>query len=323
MSKANRIKKSILDWYALPSLILLIIVVIANSFLTKNAWKPSIVTSFLNTNAMTVCVSLGATVVIISGGIDISLGSIVSMCNVMAVQLMVAGVPYYWALLITMTAAVVAGLLNGFIIAYLGITPLLTTYATSTIFAGVALLISPIPGGNIDTQLLLAFYKKPLGIPMVIYWIAVVVIIWIIYKRKPSGINIYAVGSSENKAFLSGINVKHVKLFAYGFAGFAAGVGAICMTCMIGAGDPLVGSSVGMTAISGAVIGGVSLSGGKGSFAGPIFGCLFFGYLTNLIVALKFDAYSQTLLKALILLFCVCISVFIANRKEKKGGLAA
>lgn len=322
MNSKGNIGKRILNWSAFPALVLLALVLLVNSFVTSNAWKPSIIVSFLNTNAMTVCVSLGVTIVILTGGIDISLGALVSMCNVMAVQLMVAGVPFYWALLITMAAAVAGGLLNGFIVAYLGVTPLLTTYATSTIFAGLALLISPTPGGFIDTQLMLAFYKKFLGIPMVVFWIAAAVVLWKIYRRTPNGMKIYATGCNEGKAFLSGINVKRVKLFAYGFAGFAAGVGAICMTCMIGAGDPLVGSSVGMTAISGAVIGGVSLSGGKGDVAGPIFGCLFLGYLTNLIVALKFDAYSQTLLKALILLFCVIISVFVSMRKGKKGGIS-
>ena len=153
---------------------------------------------------------------------------------------------------------------------------------------------------------------------MVVFWIAAVVVLWKFYRNTPGGMKIYATGCNENKAFLSGINVRHVKLFAYGFAGFASGVGAICMTCMIGAGDPLVGASVGMTAISGAVIGGVSLSGGRGDLAGSIFGCLFLGYLTNLIVALKFDAYSQTLLKALILLFCVIVSVLVSGYKGRR-----
>ena len=319
MNAKRNIGRRILGWSAFPALILLLLVLLVNTFVTPNAWKPSIVISFLNTNAMTIAVSLGVTIVILTGGIDISLGSLVSMCNVMAVQLMVAGVPFYWALLITMAAAVAGGLLNGFVVAYLGVTPLLTTYATSTIFAGLALLISPTPGGSIDTRLMLAFYKKPLGIPMVVFYLAVIVVLWKIYRRTPNGMKIYATGCNEEKAFLSGITVRRVKLFAYGFAGFAAGVGAICMTCMVGAGDPLVGSSVGMTAISGAVIGGVSLSGGKGDAFGPIFGCLFLGYLTNLIVALKFDAYSQTLLKALILLFCVIISVFVSMRKGRKG----
>ena len=322
MNSRENIARRILHWSAFPSLLLLGLVLVINSFVTNNAWKPSIITSFLNTNAMTVCVSMGATIVILTGGIDISLGALVSMCNVMAVQLMVAGVPFYWAIVITLLASVAGGLLNGAIVAYLRVTPLLTTYATSTIFAGLALLISPTPGGSIDSRLLIAFYQKPLGIPVVVFWVAVIVVLWKIYRRSPGGMKLYATGCNEGKAFLSGINVRRVKLFAYAFAGFSAGVGAICMTCMIGAGDPLVGSSVGMTAISGAVIGGVSLSGGKGDLAGAVFGCLFLGYLTNLIVALKFDAYSQTLLKALILLMCVVISVLVGARRNRKGGLA-
>lgn len=319
MNAVKQRARKVLSWAAFPSLVLLLLVLIINSFVTNNAWKPSLIASFLNTNAMTVCVSIGVTVVILTGGIDISLGALVSMCNVMAVRLMTGGMPYYWAVLITLAAATAAGLFNGTIVACLKVTPLLTTYATSTIFAGLALLILPTPGGTIDTTLLLAFYKKPLGIPIVVFWVAAVVLIWKLYKRTPNGLKLYATGNNESKAFLSGINVRKVKLFAYAFSGFASGVGALCMTCMIGAGDPLIGSSVGMTAISGAVIGGVSLSGGKGDVVGSILGCLFLGYLTNLIVALKFDAYSQTLLKALILLLCVILSILVSKQREKKG----
>lgn len=319
MSLLTKLRKKILSWPAFPSMVLLALVLLLNSFVTSNAWKPSIIGSFLNTNAMIICVSIGVTIVILTGGIDISLGALVSMCNVIAVQLMVAGIQYYWAIAIMLLAAIAGGLLNGFIVAYLKVTPLLTTYATSTIFSGLALLISPTPGGSIDTNLFLAFYKKPLGIPMVVYWIAIVVILWKIYKHTPNGLNVYATGQNEHKAFLSGIHVQHVKLFAYTFAGFSAGMAALCITCMIGAGDPLVGSAVGMTAISAAVIGGVSLSGGKGDVAGSIFGCLFLGYLTNLMVALRLDAYSQTLLKALILLACVTLSVLLGNREGKRG----
>lgn len=311
--------KRLFSWSAFPALSVLILIMIVNTFYTKNAWSRSMVVSFLHTNAMTVCVCIGVSVVILTGGIDISLGALVSMCNVMMVRLMGLGVPYYWAVLVTLLAAVAGGALNGAVVSFLDVTPLLTTFATSIIFAGLALIIMPGPGGSISRSLSKLFYSKPLGIPACAFLILFLFAIWKVYRNTPGGIRLYAVGCDEEKAFLSGINVKATKLFAYCFAGLSAGVGALAVTGMIGAGDPLVGSTVGMKAISAAVIGGVSLSGGKGDISGGIFGCLFLGYLTNLIVAMRFDAFAQQLLTAVILLFGVVIAVIIGTRETGRS----
>lgn len=311
--------KRLFSWSAFPALAVLILVMIVNSFFTKNAWSRSMMVSFLQTNTMTICVCVGVSVVILTGGIDISLGALVSMCNVMMVKLMGSGVPYYWAVFVTLLAAVAGGALNGAVVSFLGVTPLLTTFATSIIFAGLALIIMPGPGGSIAKALSKLFYSKPLGIPVCAFLILFLFAIWKVYRSTPGGLRLYAVGCSEDKAFLSGINVKATKMFAYCFAGLSAGIGALAVTGMIGAGDPLVGSTVGMKAISAAVIGGVSLSGGKGDISGGIFGCLFLGYLTNLIVAMRFDAFAQQLLTAVILLFGVVIAVIIGTRENRAG----
>lgn len=321
MMKFGKRWNRITRWTAFPALILLLLAMLINSFVTPNAWNPYILSYFLNTNTMIICICIGSSAVIISGGIDISLGSLVSMCNVMLVSLMVHQVPYYLAVPLMLVASAAAGALNGFFIAYLKVTPLLTTFAMSTVFAGIALIIMRSPGGSIAPELTEMYYSSLAGIPATAFIILVLYAIWKVFKHTPAGVQLYAMGENENKAYLSGINNKMLQVFVYSFAGLSAGFGALAVTCMIGAGDPLVGSSAGMTAISATVIGGVSLSGGRGDITGGIFACLFLGFLTNLIVALRFDAYSQQLLKALILLAGVLLAVLLGRRNVSgKGG---
>jgi ribose transport system permease protein len=311
--------KKIYKWSALPALFLMALAFIIISFTDKVS--SSYIGSFLSTNTAVICVGIGASVVIISGGIDISLGALVSLCNVVAVQLMMNGVPYYWAVLLVLIMSVAAGALNGLIVSVLKIPALLATYATQTMFAGLALLVMKTPGGKIAKELVTFFYTKLFGvIPMAALFILVPIVVWKLYKRSPAGIGFYALGCNETKAYLSGINVRRHRMFAYCFAGFATGVGALAMTCYVGAGDPDIGTSLIMTAISAAVIGGVSLSGGYGDVAGGIFGCIFFGLLTNMIVGFRVDAFSQNLLKAVILLLGVLSAISVVRKDSSVGG---
>ena len=319
MKTGNKWRR-ITKWTAFPALLLLLVSLVINSFVTNNAWSPLILSSFLNTNTMIICICIGSSAVIISGGIDISLGSLVSMCNVLLVSLMMHGMPGYMAVLIMLAVSAAAGAVNGILIAFLKVTPLLTTFAMSTVFAGVALIIMNSPGGSIAEELTDLYYSTLAGIPMTAFIILILFAIWKIFKNTPAGIQLYAMGENENKSYLSGVNTKALQVFVYSFAGLGAGFGALAVTCMIGAGDPLVGSTAGMTAISAAVIGGVSLAGGRGDITGGIFASLFLGFLTNLIVALRFDAYSQQMLKAVILLAGVVLAVLVGRENMKKKG---
>ncbi len=319
------ILKNFFTWPAFPSLILMVLTfILLNFIITETKITSAYVSSFLSTNTAVICVSIGVSAVIISGGIDISLGALVSLCNVVAVQLMMHDVPYYWAVLIVILMAIVAGAINGFIVSILKIPALLTTYATQTIFAGLALLVMKTPGGKIPNELISFFYTKLFGvIPMAVVFILIPVVIWELYKHSPAGIELYAIGSNETKAFLSGINIIRRRMFTYCFAGFAAGIGALAMTFYTGAGDPDIGTSLTLTALAAAVIGGTSLSGGLGNVEGGIFGCLFFGLLTNMIVALRVDTFSQIFFQSLILLAGVLITISVTKRDSlMEGGIA-
>lgn len=319
--KVSHIWEKILKWPALPAFLLFSLAFVAVKFVIKGTnINAAYLTSFINTNTPVICICMGVSVVILTGGIDISLGALISLCNVVAVQMMMHGVNYMLTIAVVLLMAVLAGAFNGAVVSYLRIPPLLTTFATQTIFAGLALWVMKVPGGSIAKELSKFYYGKLFGfLPPTLIFIIVPIIIWKIYKKTPEGTRMYASGCDLEKAFLSGINVNRCKIFAYCFAGFCAGVGAVAYTCYVCAGDPDLGNSLDMKAISAAVIGGVSLSGGYGDITGGIFGCLFFGMLTNMIVSLKVNVFTQNLLEALILLGSVLLAIAVKNRNERKG----
>lgn len=275
--------------------------------------------SFINSNITVLCICVGEAVVILTGGIDISLGATVSLCNVLLVSLMGNGMPLLPAILIMFAVAIAAGLLNGFMVGVMRVSPLLTTYATSILYGGLALVVTRIPI-YLKTSALSTFYKYRLFgfFPMSLLFVLVLYAMWKLYKHTPYGVHIYAIGENEQSAYASGIPVVRTKLITYGFAGFAAGMGALAITAMIRGGDPKIGLSMPMTAISAVVIGGVSLSGGKGDVGGGLFGSLFLVMLSNIIVFWDINTFWQELLRTMILLASIVMATLLSQRSENK-----
>jgi ribose transport system permease protein len=306
------------DFSSFPAVVLFIILFIINIFVMNNMLSNTFLVSFLNTNTAVICLSIGASAVIISGEIDISLGAMVSVINVLLIKMQVAQIPFQTAVLLALLAAMLMGFLNGFLVAVLRGSSLLMTFATSKIFGGLALLIMPVPGGSIARQLSRFYRGKFLGIPATLLFILVPYIIWKIFKATSHGTHLYATGQDRNKAFTSGVNVIGEKLFAMIFAGLCAGIGGVALTSSIGAGDPLIGSALAMTALSAAVIGGVSLSGGYGDVGGGIFACLFLGLITVLVLSAGVNAYMQQFVSALILLVGIIGAIAFKQIREKR-----
>jgi ribose transport system permease protein len=300
-----------------PATSLFIILFIINFFVMNNMLSNTFLVSFLNTNTAVICLSIGASAIIISGEIDISLGAMVSVINVLLIKMQTAHVPFQMAVFFALLTSMIMGLLNGFLVAVLRGSSLLMTFATSKIFSGLALLIMPIPGGSIARQLSRFYRSRFLGIPVTVLFILVPYVIWKVFKATPHGVRLYASGQNRNKAFTSGVNVIGEKLFAMIFGGLCSGIGGIALTSSIGAGDPLIGSALAMTALSAAVIGGVSLSGGYGDAGGGIFACLFLGLITVLVLSAGVNAYMQQFVSALILLMGIIGAVAFKQIRDK------
>lgn len=316
--------RKLLHCSSTPSIVLFALASLFVAFGTSANFNWNYVVSFLNSNIAALCLCIGEAVVIITGGIDISVGGILSLCNVLLVVMISNGVDLGLAIVIMLAIAIVAGLINGVMVSVMKVSPLLTTYATSIIYCGLALVVTRTPI-YLKTSYLTMFYKYRLFgvIPMSLSFVLILYVLWKLYKHSPSGIRFYAAGENEQSAYASGIHVVRNKMLAYSFAGFAAGIGALAVTSMIQGGDPKIGVSMPMTAISAVVIGGISLSGGKGDVGGSVFGSLFLVMLSNIIVFWGINTFWQELIRTLILLVSVVVTTVLTttNRKDryKKG----
>jgi len=310
--------KSIMSWNAFPSLLLFLVFLGINGFITGGL-SLSFFKSFTATNAAAVCVAIGVTATILVAGTDISLGSIVSLVNVVIVTLCQKGYAVLAAVLIALGCALLCGMINGFIIGIMRVNPLLTTFATSTAFAGIALWILPYPGGSIDFSFGDWYGSSLFGmIPMPIVMIGILLLIWGIVRNVPAGTHIYALGRDIKKAYASGINVTGLRFFVHTFAGLAAGIAGICISANTCAGSPTVGSSMSMNSIAAAVIGGVSLNGGTGGISGGIFGAAFLSILISIVVSANLSSVVQSLIQGLILLVGVVFSIIAADKELKQ-----
>jgi ribose transport system permease protein len=288
---------------ALPAIILFIVLFFINAIFMQGALSYNFFVNFLNTNTAVICLAIGVSVVIITGEIDISMGAMVSVANVLLIRLTSMGMSFQLAIVLAVLTTVSMGLINGFLVAGFRGSSLLITFSTSKIFSGLALIIQPVPGGRVP-RIFTSFYRsRILGvIPVTLLFIVIPYVIWKIYKNTPHGSRLNAVGVSQQKAYASGVSVFGEKLFAFIFAGFATSMGAIAVTLSVGAGDALIGSSLSMTALSAAVIGGVSLSGGYGDITGGIFASLFLALITVLVMTANVNSYMQQFVSAFILL---------------------
>ena len=173
-------------------------------------------------------VAVGQTVVVIGGGIDLSLGAIVSMANVIFVTLM-GQEPSPSRILLALAAGflagILAGALNGFCVAVLRFQPIVTTFATSFIFAGLALYVLPEPGGAMPPGLVNFFYTNPLGLPMVLWVVVVLLLLWGLLRSTRYGPYLYATGGRDLSAFVSGVPVSSVRFLSYCIAGLMAAAG--------------------------------------------------------------------------------------------------
>lgn len=312
-------REKFLRWPALPAVVMCIVFFFINVFCTNGFLQKHIILGFLSSNIPLICVSIGCACVIISGGMDISLGSIVSLTNVILVKLNAAGLPLAAQIIICLTAALLMGLINGLVIGWLRVTPLLATYATSTVYAGIALWILPTPAGTVAKVFCKWYNSWIFGvIPAPILLALLAFVLWLLIMYTPMKYWVYSTGRHGFKAYVSGVPVEKTQVFTYAFAGFVAGLASLAISGSTQGGDASVGVSLSMNAIAACVIGGIGLAGGIGSVIGSVFGALFLSLVMFVVSAAHIPSLYQSLVKGLILLVGVLFSIIIANRLQKE-----
>lgn len=264
--------------------------------------------------------TIGLSFVLVGGGNDLSIGSIMTITGVVVAMLMASGIPVWIAVCAALLVGALIGLLNGFFVAELGVNAFMMTLITQMLFEGIALAVTSassiknLPQSFISMpDMSLALIPVPVIIMLTIYIIGHVLLKHSVYGRK-----LIVTGANKKAANLVGINVNLVQMLSYVISGVLAATAGILLTARLGVGSPAAGSNIIMDVISAAVIGGNSLFGGKGSVVGAAFGVLLLVLISNGL-ALLGVAWSWTMIiKGLVILLAVCVDIASTKVMEKK-----
>lgn len=262
--------------------------------------------------------SIGMTFVILIAGIDLSIGSIITLVNVVCAYFMVnSGMNMWLAIIVSLAIATLIGVLNGGMVATIGIPALIATFATQTIFEGVAYLISggrPISGLPEGFAL---FGRWSVGIVPVCTIIMIIcfVVGSFILNKTYFGRYFYAIGGNEEAAELSGIRVNRVKYLIYALSGFFAGLAGIVLLSRSNSAQSTVGKGLEFDVITCVVLGGVSVNGGVGRMSGVVAGVLIIGCLTNGMILMDVSEYTQMVVKGIVLAIAVGIDCLSKKRQ--------
>jgi inositol transport system permease protein len=284
----------------------------SSQFLTVSNW--TIIITQVSINAL---LAFGVTFVIITGGIDLSVGSIVAVAGVVAALLasqpdLPLIVPIFGGLL----AGLAFGLLNGLIITKSKIAPFIVTLGIMTIGRGLALILSKgRPISNLSDSFNFIGGGDVIGIPFPIIVLVIVFIIsYLLLKNTVFGRYVYAIGGNEQAAWASGINVNKIKMAVYALCGTLAGLAGILLTSRITTGQPNAGAGFELDAIAAAIIGGTSTSGGTGTIAGTLIGALLIGVINNGLDLLNVSSYYQQVIMGAIIIGAVLLDSWNQKR---------
>jgi len=279
--------------------------------------EPSFFTWRNNVNLFTritplIFAGMAQTFVILTGGIDLSIGSIIGLTNVIAASLPFLNTPLNVAMWIFIPPVIglAIGLINGVIISKGGFPPLIVTLATGAIWQGITLYIMPIPGGAISLSIartVTGFILKMIPTPLIIFLVAVFIFNYIL-KRTAFGRSIYALGGNETIAYESGIPCTRVKIWVYGVSGLLGAFAGMFLSSWMFSADPLIGQPYILNSIAVAVIAGTSLAGGRGGIVGIIGGAYIFHLINNILNLLAISTFYQFVAKGLVLILALAIT---------------
>ena len=256
--------------------------------------------------------AIGMTLVMLTGGIDISVGSMLAMAGVLCAKLSAdVGLPLWIAVVITLLIGALFGLINGAAVTRLHIPALIATLAPQTILKGIAyLLTNAVPVKNLSATykfLGQGYIFGVIPVPLIIT-VALYVLAWWYLDKTYLGRRVYLSGGNEEAARLSGINTKWTITGTYVFSGVFAAIAGVLMAARLGSGQPSVGSGFEMDVITATVLGGISVNGGKGKVVNVFVGACIMGVLANGMTMLNINQYLQWIINGLVLLFAVTMS---------------
>ena len=275
-------------------------------------------TTVVNTSMPLVCAAVGQSIVVLTRGIDLSVGGMIDLTNSVAATHMHDGPASMigWSLIVLLIGAA-GGLVNGVLVAYGRLQPILVTLATLSIYQGLAIKVLPEPGGAVplDYTRILANPNGPTGL----FFGGVVIVFWLVFRRTRFGIGLFAVGNDEEAARAHGVRVDLVKVGAYVLSGVFAGAGGLFLAATTTAGDATSGDVFVLTSIAAVVLGGISFFGGRGSAIGAVAGAFVLTLLINVLFFAEIDPLYQSFFQGLFLIVAVLLGTAIRHAVRVRG----
>lgn len=287
-------------------LIVIVITILNPSFMTTDN-----ILNILRQVSISALIAFGMTFVILTGGIDLSVGSTLALTGAVAATMLASGIDPVLTMLAALLLGAVLGAINGVIIAKGKVAPFIATLATMTIYRGLTLVYTdgrPVSdlGNEITFQMLGKGYFFGIPVPVCTMILAFIVL-YVIMHKTTFGRRVYAVGGNEAASKLSGINVDRVKIAVYSLTGMLAALSALILTSRLNSAQPTAGTSYELDAIAAVVLGGTSLTGGKGWIFGTLVGALIIGVLNNGLNLIGVSSFFQQVVKGIVILIAVLI----------------
>lgn len=298
-------------WQKFGPLFALLLLFVVIAALNPSFLEPLNIMNLLRQTSINALIAFGMTFIILTGGIDLSVGSILALSSALMAGMMVSGMDPILAILVGVLLGTLMGVLNGLLITKGKMAPFIATLATMTIYRGLTLVYTegkPVTGLG-DSELFHMLgrgYFFGIPVPVVIMIIAFFVL-WFLLHKMSFGRKTYAIGGNEKAARISGIKVDRVKIMIYGIAGTMAALAGAILTSRLNSAQPTAGQAYEMDAIAAVVLGGTSLNGGKGRLFGTLIGVLIIGTLNNGLNLLGVSSFYQQVVKGVVIIVAVLL----------------
>lgn len=300
--------------------LVLIIMCVVLSFLSPVFMTYDNIMNVLRQISITAIIAVGMFMIIVTCGIDLSVGQVAALtgvsCGIFVINM---GLPMWLGMILAVLIAVLCGFMNGILVTYGKLPAFIATLATSQITKGLAFTISggiPVSGFPTGYTTIGRGYLGPVPIPVIILFV-VYLVMWDVIKKTSFGVHTFAIGGSENAAYLSGIQITKTKIKIYTIAGALTGISGIILSSRLNSGSPNVGASFTFDAVTACVLGGTSMAGGEGNLLGVLVGSVFVGILTNGMSLLNVDAYIQMIVQGAVLGGAMLLQTCVIERKKQ------
>lgn len=312
------IKRFIERYPFLPALVIMLVLLALNGL-----WQPRSVglvglTGLAKTYLALMLLAVAQTYVIYAGDIDLSVGAIVSLVNVVIVAFMSAmggdTITVLGAMVIGLGVGLACGIVNGVVVAVFRLQAIVATFATSIFFTGLALWVMPVAGTPAPATFWRTYGGRILEIPFVFWAVVVLAIMLYLIARTRLAIQLLAVGDDVQGAYQSGLPVTAIRMRGYALCGLFAALAAFCITGDTASGDPLVGGKMTLFSVAAVVLGGSALAGGHGTVVGSVFGALIIGLINSLVYFVGTPSEWQNLVQGLAILIALVAGILIGRR---------